>query len=80
VGRRDGPRRRPGDGAVLQRLGARLRATPSRAHSGHRPGDDRPRVRARSAAAGVVGITAFAALVTPVPGRRASAGGVPATP
>jgi MFS family permease len=30
--------------------------------------------------AGVVGITAFAALVTPVPGRRASAGGVPATP
>ena len=44
VGHGDGTRRRPGDGAVLQRLAARLRPRASRPHSGRRAGDDGARL------------------------------------
>ena len=51
VGDGDGARRRPRDGAVLQRVAARLRPRASRAHPGRGAGDDGARVGDRSAAA-----------------------------
>ena len=54
VGHRDGPRRRPGDGAVLQRLAARLRPRASRPHPRRGAGDDGARLGGRPAAARLV--------------------------
>ena len=48
VGHADGPRRRPRDGAVLQRVAARVRPAPPRPHPGRRAGADRARVGGRA--------------------------------
>ncbi len=54
VGHRHGARRRPGDGAVLQRLAARVWTQTPRQHSRRRAGDDRGRVGGWSVAARLV--------------------------
>ena len=54
VGDGDGTRRRPRDGAVLQRLAARVRTAAPRTHSGRGAGADRGRLGGRPAAARLV--------------------------